>query len=227
LFVNYTPKNWDGYSGFKTDDVIPLRDFTKKTKEQIKTFLLTFLDGLALISKHYSAIIRPIEDESFLKEFGKPKENKGEFIVLLGKEKKVSDKPFDVYARVMTGKDGLPIAVFAVDLGGAFMNSREHPNQSEAMERLLIQFGIDCSNTGIDEEVKLEQKILKTLEKEQNNLEKGLSGYEKDIADYKEKIKETERKISDVKSNQAKKKDAFKAQESKIEAIERKRKTLN
>jgi hypothetical protein len=170
-----------------------------------------------------------IEEElnSFLKEFGKPKDNKGEFKVLLGKDKKVSDKPFDVYARVMTGKDGLPIAVFAVDLGGAFMNSREHPIQSEAMERLLIQFGIDCANSGIDEQVNAEQKILKSLEKEQKILEKNLFGYEKDIANYKEKIKDAEKKISDVKSNQNKKKDAFKAQESKIEAIERKRKTLN
>ena len=59
LFVNYTPKNWDGYNGFKSDEVIPLRNFTIKTKEEIKHFLLKFVDGLALISKHYSAIIKP------------------------------------------------------------------------------------------------------------------------------------------------------------------------
>ena len=59
LFVNYTPKNWDGYSGFKSDEVIPLRNFSKKTKEEVKSFLLIFVDGLALISKHYSAIVKP------------------------------------------------------------------------------------------------------------------------------------------------------------------------
>lgn len=59
LFVSYTPKNWDGYSGFKSDDVIPLRNFSKKTKEEVKSFLLKFVDGLALISKHYSAIVKP------------------------------------------------------------------------------------------------------------------------------------------------------------------------
>jgi hypothetical protein len=59
LLVNYTPKNWDGYSGFKSDDVIPLRNFSKKSKDEVKCFLLKFVDGLALISKHYSAIIRP------------------------------------------------------------------------------------------------------------------------------------------------------------------------
>lgn len=69
IYVDYTPKNWEGYSGFKSDEVIPLRDFTKKTKEQVKDFLLTFVDGLALISKHYSAIIKPSEELSDLKEF--------------------------------------------------------------------------------------------------------------------------------------------------------------
>lgn len=59
LYVNYTPKNWQGYIGFKSDDVIPLRDFTKKSKEQVKSFLLKFVDGLGLISKHYSAIFKP------------------------------------------------------------------------------------------------------------------------------------------------------------------------
>ncbi|MEJ7559160.1 MAG: DUF262 domain-containing HNH endonuclease family protein [Pedobacter sp.] len=59
LYVNYTPKNWDGYSGFKSDYVIPLRDFSIRSKEQVKEFLLKFVDGLALISKHYSTIIKP------------------------------------------------------------------------------------------------------------------------------------------------------------------------
>jgi hypothetical protein len=59
LFVNYTPKNWDGYSGFKSDDVIPLRNFSIKTKEEVKVFLLKFVNGLALISKHYATIIKP------------------------------------------------------------------------------------------------------------------------------------------------------------------------
>lgn len=59
LFVNYTPKNWNGYSGFKSDEVIPLSNFNSKSKEDVKEFLLKFVDGLALISKHYSAIIKP------------------------------------------------------------------------------------------------------------------------------------------------------------------------
>jgi hypothetical protein len=57
LYVDYTPKNWKDYAGFKNDNVIPLRDFSKKSKDEIKTFILDFIGGLALISKHYSAIV--------------------------------------------------------------------------------------------------------------------------------------------------------------------------
>lgn len=69
LYVNYTPKNWVGYNGFKSDEVIPLRNFNIKTKDQIQQFLMLFADGLALISKHYSAILNPIEDSINPKEF--------------------------------------------------------------------------------------------------------------------------------------------------------------
>ena len=36
-----------------------MRNFNSKSKEDVKEFLLKFVDGLALISKHYSAIIKP------------------------------------------------------------------------------------------------------------------------------------------------------------------------
>ncbi len=64
LYVDYSPKNWDGYNGFKSDEVIPLRNFSTKNIKDVKSFLLNFVDGLALISKHYSAIIKP-DDRSF------------------------------------------------------------------------------------------------------------------------------------------------------------------
>jgi len=67
LYVNHTPKNWDGYHGFKSDEVIPLRDFTKKSQENVEKFLEKFIDGLGLISKYYSEIIQPINSDT--KEF--------------------------------------------------------------------------------------------------------------------------------------------------------------
>jgi hypothetical protein len=59
LLINATPKKWKGYVGFKSEEVIPLRNFTEKTKEEVHDFILRFVDKLALISKHYATIIKP------------------------------------------------------------------------------------------------------------------------------------------------------------------------
>ena len=195
--------------------------------QENQTFTIGNKNAYVLSIPYASKIQIEEELNSYLKEFGKAKSSKGEYSVLLGKDKRISDKAFDVYARVMTAKDGMPIAVFAVDLGGAFMNSREHPNQSQGFEESLMKFGKACGNKAIDEEIETEQKLLKALDKEQKSLEKELTNYENEIVNYNKSIKETEKKISDVKSNQNKKKEAYKSQESLIESIERKRKALN
>jgi hypothetical protein len=195
--------------------------------QENQTFTIGNKNAYVLSIPYASKIQIEEEVKSYLKEFGKVKSSKGENVVLLGKNESISDKPIDIYARVMTAKDGSPIAVFAIDLGGAFMNSREHPNQSQGFEKSLLKFGKLCVNTAIDEEIKAEQKILKSLENDQKSLEEKLSDYEKDIINYTNQIKETEKKISDVKSNQEKKKDDLKTQKSKIESIENKRKTLD
>lgn len=69
LYCSYTPKNWNGYEGFKSNDVIPLRDFSKKTKKDTQDFISTIASGLAEISMHYSAIIKPAEDSEIEGEF--------------------------------------------------------------------------------------------------------------------------------------------------------------
>ena len=57
LYCDYTPKNWNGYDGFKDLAIIPLRDFSKRTKDEAKTFLKKFTEVLAEVSHQYAAII--------------------------------------------------------------------------------------------------------------------------------------------------------------------------
>lgn len=59
LYCSYTPANWHSYSGFKEDAYIPLRDFSKRTKQDTKVFIEDFVEGLAEISKHYATVIDP------------------------------------------------------------------------------------------------------------------------------------------------------------------------
>ena len=61
LYCSYSPANWKGYNGFKGDEYIPLRTFTKRTKADTRDFIEKFSDGLAEISKHYAHITSPSE----------------------------------------------------------------------------------------------------------------------------------------------------------------------
>ena len=69
LYHDHTPKNWKGYSGFKDETAIPLRDFSAKTEESTKQFIYRFTLGLAEISKHYSDIIKPIRKSDNEEEY--------------------------------------------------------------------------------------------------------------------------------------------------------------
>lgn len=69
LYCSYTPKNWKGYIGFKENSVIPLRDFSEKSKDDTKDFISTFANGLAEVSKHYAIIISPKIENTTIDEF--------------------------------------------------------------------------------------------------------------------------------------------------------------
>ena len=64
LFFNHTPKSWQSYEGFKSNDVFPLRDFDKNDIQKIKDSIIRFVDGISLISKHYAQIISTKENNS-------------------------------------------------------------------------------------------------------------------------------------------------------------------
>jgi len=69
LYQSHTPKNWKGYSGFKGNDVIPLRDFSIKSENDTKQFIYDFTNGLAEVSKHYSEIIKPTKTNKNKEEY--------------------------------------------------------------------------------------------------------------------------------------------------------------
>jgi hypothetical protein len=66
LYCSHTPKNWIGYDGFKGDSYMPLRNFTKKSREETEAFVQKFSDGLAEISRLYASIMSPAQSESVL-----------------------------------------------------------------------------------------------------------------------------------------------------------------
>jgi hypothetical protein len=61
LYCSHSPANWIGYEGFKGDEYIPLRMFTKRSKADTKMFIERFASGLSEISRHYASITQPTE----------------------------------------------------------------------------------------------------------------------------------------------------------------------
>ena len=166
------------------------------------------------------------ELKSFLKDWGKFKENKGEYSVLLGEWKENGKKTFDVYAKYELKKDA-PVGVsFAIDLGGAFLNSRDHSTQYELFKKAIESFGRNCASNFINNQLEKENKILKTLEKEQKDLEEDKVDLEKEIEDYKKKIEDNLKKIEENKTSQEKQKESIKTQSSKVQEIEKKKKDI-
>lgn len=68
LYCTHTPKYWNGYRGFKDSSLIPLRDFSNKSKEDTKNFISIFTTGLAEISKHYSIVVSPTDSNTITNE---------------------------------------------------------------------------------------------------------------------------------------------------------------
>jgi molecular chaperone DnaK (HSP70) len=166
------------------------------------------------------------ELKSYLKDWGKCKENKGEYCVLLGEWKDYGKKTFDVYARYDIRKDA-PVSVsFAVDLGGAFLNSKDHSTQYELFKKSIESFGRTCASNFINSQLEKENKTLKSLEKEQKDLEEDKVDMEKEIEDFKKRIEENLKKIEENKSTQEKQKEAIKSQSTKIQEIDKKKKDI-
>ncbi|MFC7414118.1 HNH endonuclease family protein [Larsenimonas suaedae] len=69
LYCAHTPKYWKGYEGFKSDEYLPLRNFSgARTKEATKGFLIRFVDGLAEVSGLYASVMLPSADSRLPKQ---------------------------------------------------------------------------------------------------------------------------------------------------------------
>jgi hypothetical protein len=166
------------------------------------------------------------ELKSYLKDWGKCKESKGEYCVQLGEWKDYGKKTFDVYARYDFKQDA-PVSVsFAFDLGGAYLNSKEHSSQFELFKKSIESFGRKCASNYINNLLDKENKVLKNFEKEQKDLEEDKYDMEKEIEDYKKKIEENLKKIEENKTSQEKQKEAIKNQTIKIQEIDKKKKDI-
>ncbi len=153
---------------------------------------------------------------------GKFSENKGEFSAIGLSMKKMGEKSFDGYAKVIENGSVIKVA-FTIDLGGAYMTSSDHSQQYKVILEKAKEFAAKAGAAAIDAELKVEEKLLKTMVKEQSDIEKEISKSESSIEKAKQTIAEEEKKIADAKNALDKKMGEVKAQGEKISIIEKKK----
>lgn len=194
-----------------------------KVSEDIYSYSIGAKNSIIVTVPHGRMDVVEKELKSEMKSWGgKYGSSKGEFKSTQASIKAMGAKPFDGYAKIYMVGDVMKVAV-AVDLGGAFMTSTQHTGQFNTMTERMRAFAVKASQESIGEELKLEQKALGGLEKQQKDLEKEKESMLKSIEDYKKKIAETEKKIEQNVIDQTKKKEEISKQTEKISEVDKRK----
>lgn len=196
------------------------------TSEQTTSFTNGSHNSIVVNIPHGNKDVIEKELRSEVKEWGgKYNSSKGEFSSIQGTMKSMGDKAFDGYAKIIENNGDFKVAI-AVDLGGAYMESRTHSAQYKVMEARAKKFAQNCAKECVNMELAAEAKILKELEKDKSGLEKDIEGSKKDIEDYKKKISDAETKISNDEKSLKTKQDELAKQNAKIAEVEKKLKGI-
>lgn len=140
--------------------------------------------------------------------------------------KELSDNTIDVYATTETTKDNDVILYVAFDLGGAYLSSSEHGDKYNIAKKIVYKFAVDVTKNALKNKIDDAQKILSTKQKEQKNLEKENKNLNNDIEDYNNKIKKAKDEISDNEKKQAEKKKEIETQQSVVNSLIEKEKSV-
>ena len=121
------------------------------------------------------------------------------------KIKEMGDNTFDLYSRTEEiAGEGVKLIV-GIDLGGAHLNSTDHPDKFKVMRDFIYDFGVEANKAVIGKEIALQEKTLKKLQGELEDLQKEDKKLDSDIADCKEKIKTAEAdRLNNSKNQEAK-----------------------
>jgi ribosomal protein S11 len=137
----------------------------------------------------------------------------------------VSANTVDIYAIVTPVDKGSKVTFFT-DLGGAFVTSYAYGTQHAAMEAVIKEFAQNQAVAMVSSQQKVEEKALKTLNKELKSLQKSKDKALKAIEDSKTKISKLEQEIKKNDADQTAKQQQISLQEQIIETVKTKRATL-
>lgn len=127
----------------------------------------------------------------------------------------ISTNTIDVYAAVDKSKSGTTFMVF-FDLGGAFLNSKDHPEQYAAAAQFLRNFALGLARSAAEGELKDVENDLSKLEKEQRDLQKDQWKLEDTIKKAEETIAKARKDLEENKKDQEKNTKLLEEQKKKV-----------
>ena len=164
--------------------------------------------------------------KKLFKGLGKHKESKKEHIALMVELKDLGKIPFNAYAVSSLSSDDAVSVRFGFDLGGAYLNSKDHPEKYKVIEKIIEDFASKTVKSWVEDIVRDENKRLNSLEKEQKDLVKRKEHLEKEIKDFEKKIIDNKNSIKENLEDQSTKKNEIQTQKKQVELVEKQLKSL-
>lgn len=168
--------------------------------------------------------------KSFMKDYkAKPKLDKktGEYFSDNAKIKSMSNNVVDVYSTLSKNVDSDTEMSVWFDLGGAYVNSETHPDQSAIVNEMLMRFSFESSKELAEAVIKAEEKQLGKLNGDLKKLGKDNKNYQEEIIKAEEKIAAMRAAIETNLIDQKTKKEEIKTQEGVLNEVKMMRDKYN
>ena len=141
----------------------------------------------------------------------------------MGKLKDLGDKPFDVYAKVIEKNVKDCFIALSIDLGGAYLNSIDHPEKYKVIKSEMIKMALKISKSQINKDISREKDLLKDLEKQKKSLIKEEDKLVKQIKEYEKQIEQNKKRIEEIKNLKQTKSSEIKKQEEVLKNVEKRK----
>jgi DNA repair exonuclease SbcCD ATPase subunit len=126
----------------------------------------------------------------------------------------------DIYCTVEEKGEDVRLNVW-FDLGGAYLNSKDHKDRYTEAEKMLMGFGLEVAKEKTRIELENEMNELKELEKELAKLKTANERYHKEIKRAEEVIKKAKEDIVNNEQEQKNMEGQIKEQEKVVKGVEK------
>jgi len=112
----------------------------------------------------------------------------------------ISSNTIDIYS-VIEEKSGDVVFMVGFNLGGAYLNSKEHATGYKVAEKMIYDFAVAQSKYAVEKKIDEQKGVIAKTTKDVENLTKDNEKLAKDIEDYKKRIEDAEKNIENNKSS--------------------------